>query len=151
MNAQPLVTPDVSRLVRRAQRAHEADELEKAERLYNTALLKQSNNFDALHGLGAIALSRGHPDSGLVLFQEALKADPYRADGFASVGLAFYTLKDFTRALTSFDAGLRLAPEDAELRNRRGVALLELGRMGEALEEFERVLSVAPRSFRGVG
>ncbi len=151
MNAQPPVPPDVSRLVRRAQRAHEAGDLEKAEQRYSTALAERPDNFDALHGLGAIALQRGQLESTLVLFQEALKADPGRADGFASLGLAFYTLKDFARALTSFDAGLRLAPNDAELRNRRGVALLELGRAREALEEFERVLDGAPHHVEALG
>jgi Tfp pilus assembly protein PilF len=151
MNAQPPVPPDVSRLVRRAQRAHEAGDLEKAERLYTKALAEQPDNFDACHGLGGIALQRGQPDSALVLFQAALKAEPDRADGFASLGLAFYTLKDFARALTSFDAGLHLAPDDAELRNRRGVTLLELGRAGEALEEFERVLAGAPDHFEALG
>ena len=130
MNAQPLVPPDVSRLVRRAQRAQEAGELDKAERLYNTALAEHPTGFDVLHGLGAIALQRGRPGAALPLVQEALKTDPGRADGFASLGLVFYALKDFERALTSFDAGLCLAPDNAELRNRRGVALLELGRAG---------------------
>jgi tetratricopeptide (TPR) repeat protein len=151
MNTQPLVPPDVSRLVRRAQRAQEAGELDKAERLYNTALAEHPTGFDVLHGLGAIALQRGRPGAALPLVQEALKTDPGRADGFASLGLVFYALKDFERALTSFDAGLCLAPDNAELRNRRGVALLELGRAGEALEEFERVLAGAPDHFEALG
>ena len=151
MNEQPLVPPNVSRLVRRAQRAQEADDLEKAERLYNTALAQRSNDFDALHGLGRIALQRGRLDTAVALFQEALKTDSDRADGFASLGLAFYALKDFARALKSFDAGLCLAPDDTEMRNRRGVALLELGRVGEALKEFERVLIGAPHHFEALG
>jgi hypothetical protein len=151
MNAQPLVPQNVSRLIRRAQRAHEAAELEKAEQLYNAALAQRPDSFDALHGLGGIQLSRGRPDSALAFIQEALKVDPERADGFASLGLVFYTLKDFARALTSFEAGLRLAPDDADLHNRRGVALLELGRIQHALEEFERVLACAPRHFKALG
>ena len=151
MNAQPLVPQNVSRLIRRAQRAHEAAELEKAERFYHAALAQRPDSFDALHGLGGIQLSRGRPDTALGFIQEALKVDPHRADGFASLGFVFYTLKDFARALTSFEAGLRLAPDDADLRNRRGVALLELGRIQQALEEFERVLARAPLHFEALG
>ena len=151
MNAQAPVSPNVSRLVRRAQRAYEAGDVEKAEGLYNAVLAQQLDSFDALHGLGGIALQRGRPDTALLLFQEALKTDPTRADGFASLGLVFYALNDFVRALTSFEEGLRLAPDDVELRNRRGVALLELGRAREALEEFERVLVCAPNHFEALG
>ena len=151
MNAQPPLPKDVSLLIRRAQRACGAGEFDKAEHLYNAALMQRPDSFDALHGLGGVQLQRGRLDRALVLFQEALKVDSSRADGFASLGLAFYTLKDFARALTSFDAGLRLAPDDMELHNRRGVALLELGRSHEALVEFERVLAAAPEHFEALG
>lgn len=151
MNAQPLMPQNASRLVRRAQRAQQAGELEKAERHYRAALKEQPDNFDALHGLGGIERERGRLDTALALIQEALKADPGRADGFASLGLVFYALKDFARTLTCFETGLRLAPHDLELRNRRGVALLELGRLSEALGEFERVLACAPNHIEALG
>ncbi len=131
----------VPRLLRRAQRAQGGDDLDKAERLYNAALQRVPQNFNALHGLGQIHHRRGCLDTALVLFQEALKADPWRADGFASLGLLFHALKQFERALKSYDEGLRLAPGDTELCNRRGVALLELGRLNEALENFDRALA----------
>ena len=80
-----------------------------------------------------------------------MKNDLSRADGFASLGLVFHTLKDFQRALVSYDEGLRLAPDDAELLNRRGVALLELGRPRDALENFDRVLLRAPDHLDALG
>ena len=142
---------DTSRLMRRAQHAHETGNQEKAERLYRGVLAQQPWNFDALHGLGSIHQKSGRLDTALVLFQEALKADQTRAEGFGSLGLVFYALKDFARALTSFEAGLRLAPNNVELRNRRGVALLELGRSREALEEFQDVLRTEPSHFEALG
>ncbi len=45
MNAQPPVSPDVSRLIRRAQRAHKAGDVDKAERLYNAALAHATAQF----------------------------------------------------------------------------------------------------------
>jgi tetratricopeptide (TPR) repeat protein len=137
---------NVSRVLRRAQRAHEGGELDKAERLYNAVLSHQKTSFDALHGLGQIKYLRGNLATALVLIQEALKADRARAEGFASLGLVFYSLKDFERALRSYDEGLRLAPDNAELFNRRGVAFLELGRTREALADFERALAMDPEN-----
>jgi Tfp pilus assembly protein PilF len=86
-----------------------------------------------------------------VLFQEALKADIGRADGFASLGLVFHALKQFERALVSCDEGLRLEPRNAELLNRRGVSLLELGRLHEALDDFESVLVADPAHLDALG
>jgi hypothetical protein len=147
---QPL-QPNLSRLVRRALRAHEQGEFDKAERLYTAVLRGDADNFDALHGLGLINYRRGRLDAALALIQAALKADLDRADGFSSLGLVFHALKQFERALKSYDEGLRLAPDDAELFNRRGVALLELGRPQEALDNFERVLAAVPDHLEALG
>ena len=142
---------NASRLLRRALRAHEQGEFDKAGRLYTAVLDHQPDNFDALHGLGQIHYRHGRLDTALALIQAALQTDPDRADGFASLGLVFHALKDFVRALTSYNEGLRLEPANCELRNRRGVALLELGRAAEALDDFDRVLAVAPDHFEALG
>jgi tetratricopeptide (TPR) repeat protein len=142
---------NASRLLRRAERAHEQGEFDKAARLYTAVLDHQCDNFDALHGLGLIHYRHGRLDTALALIQAALQADPDRADGFDSLGLVFHVLKDFVRALTSYSEGLRLEPDNREIRNRRGVALLELGRAAEALEDFDRVLAAAPDHFEALG
>jgi tetratricopeptide (TPR) repeat protein len=138
-------------MLRRAWRAHEDGEFDKAERLYTAVLHIHADNFDALHGLGLINYRRGRLDAALALIQAALKADLDRADGFSSLGLVFHALKQFERALKSYDEALRLAPGDTELLSRRGVALLELGRPREALENFERALAADPDHLEALG
>jgi len=148
--AQPL-QQNISRLLRRAQRAHEAGELAKAERLYNALLRHQPDNFDALHGLGRLHYQRGRLATALLLIQMALQSDDGRAEGFASLGLVFHLLRRFKEALASYDAGLRIAPRDSELLNRRGVALLELHRPRDAVENFERILAADPDHLDALG
>jgi tetratricopeptide (TPR) repeat protein len=143
--------PNVSRMLRRAQRAHEAGALDTAERLYNAVLAQRRQSFDALHGLGQIHYRRRRLDTALVLVQEALKADLGRAEGFSSLGLVFHALGQFGRALVSYEEGLRLDPDNTELLNRRGVALLDLGRPDEALGNFERVLAAEPTHIDAMG
>jgi tetratricopeptide (TPR) repeat protein len=133
-----------SRLLRRAQRAHESGEAAKAERLYNALLGHEPGNFDALHGLGQLHYHRGRLDTALVLLQTALRSDRTRAAAFSSLGLVFHCLGRFDEAVVSYDEGLSLSPGNAELLNRRGVALLELRRPLEALEDFARVLAGDP-------
>ncbi len=146
-----LSPPNLSRLLRRAQRAHAEGDLVKAERLYNALLQHDPGNFDALHDLGRINYRRGRLDAALALIQAALRTDLFRADGFASLGLVFHSLKQFERALKSYDEGLRIAPDDVELLNRLGVALLELRRPREALETFERLLTRDPDNVDALG
>jgi len=143
--------PNLARILRRADDARAKGDLGKAERLCTTLLRHRPDNFEALHGLGQINYRRGQLDAALAQFQEALKSDLSRADGFLSLGLVFHALRQWQRALVSFEEGLRLAADDAELLNGRGVALLELRRPGEALESFNRVLAVAPDHREGLG
>jgi tetratricopeptide (TPR) repeat protein len=147
----PALQPNVSRMLRRALRAHEQGEFDKAERLCNAVLRHHRDNFDALHVLGQIHCRRGRLDTALALIQAALKADLGRADGFSSLGLVFHSLRRFRDALTSYDEGLRIAPDNAELLNRRGVALLELRRPGEALDCFDRIIAADPGHFDALG
>jgi tetratricopeptide (TPR) repeat protein len=147
---QPL-RPNLTRMLRRALRAHEQGEFDKAERFYTAVLHIDPDHFDALRGLGLINYRRGRLDAALALIQAALQADLDRADGFSSLGLVFHALKQFERALKSYDEGLRLAPGDIEILSRRGVALLELGRSREALENFERVLTADPDHLDALG
>ena len=142
-----LLPANASRLLRRAVRAHEQGNFDKAQRLYTAVLEQQPACFEALHDLGLVHYQYGRLDTALVLFQEALKADLDRAEGFSSLGLVFHGLRQFERALTSYDAGLRIAPNDPALRNRRGVALLELGRAAESLADFDRVLAAEADHF----
>lgn len=142
---------NMSRMLRRARRAHDEGELAAAERLYTALLQDHPDNFDALHGLGQLHYQCGRFDTALVLLQNALSTDGARADGFASLGLVFHVLRRFNEALASYDAGLRVAPDDAELLNRRGVALLDLGRAGDALANFEAVLAANPGHLDALG
>jgi tetratricopeptide (TPR) repeat protein len=143
--------PNLSRMLRRAVRAHEKSDFQHADRLYNAVLAHDPGDFAALHGLGQLHCQCGRLDTALVLIQAALKSDDTRADGFASLGLVFHLLRRFKEAIAGYDAGLCLAPDDAVLLNRRGVALLEMRRTSEALEDFERVLADDPDHLDALG
>ena len=123
----------------------------KRNGFYTALLQHHPDNFDALHGLGLINYQRGRLDAALALIQAALQSDLTRADGFASLGLVFHALKDFARALVSYDEGLRLEPDNGELLNRRGVTLLELKRPREALASFDCLLAAAPAHLDALG
>jgi len=73
-----------------------------------------------------------------------------RAD-YAALGLSLYTSRRFDEALATYDAGLRIAPSDLDLRNGRGVALLELRRPAEARDEFVRALAADPDCLDALG
>ena len=115
---------EFSRLLRRAQRAHEAANSAKRSGFTPRCWSTSPENFDALHGLGQLHYHCGRLDTALVLFQTALRSDRDRAEGFASLGLVFHVSASSSEALASYDEGLshcarrRGTPQPA----RRGAA-----------------------------
>jgi len=72
-------------------------------------------------------------------------------ESYAALGLLLYMSRRFDEALAAYDDGLRVAPDDVELRNGRGVALLELRRPAEARDDFIRVLANDPTCLDALG
>jgi len=62
-----LLQSNCARMLRRAWRAHEHGEFDKAERFYTAILHIHPDHFDAMHGLGLINYRRGRLDAALAL------------------------------------------------------------------------------------
>jgi len=71
----------------------------------------------------------------------------YAAQGAYEVGVT----RQFGRAAASYTAGLRLAPEDADLLGGAGVVEQILGQWDSSLVHIERVATLDPRSVRALG
>jgi predicted O-linked N-acetylglucosamine transferase (SPINDLY family) len=63
---------------------HQAGHLQEAEKLYRAILQTNPNHPEANHNMGALAVQREHPASGLPYFIAALEADPARAQYWIS-------------------------------------------------------------------
>jgi Flp pilus assembly protein TadD len=57
---------------------------------------------------------------------------------------AAFASADFDRARASYEQALEKNPNDPEALNGRGQALVRLGRVADAIQDFERAASIAP-------
>ncbi|MCM5571936.1 type IV pilus biogenesis/stability protein PilW [Burkholderiaceae bacterium FT117] len=71
---------------------------------------------------------------------QALRADPEYPGAFGMLGLVYMALNDRERAEESFQRGLRLAPNDANLNNNYGWFLCQTGRERDSIARFEQAL-----------
>src|ERR1051326_3002291 len=72
-------------------------------------------------------------------------------ESYAALGLSLYMSRPCGGARAAYDNGLRIAPDDVELRTGRGVALLELRRPAEAHDDFMRALANDPSCLDALG
>jgi tetratricopeptide (TPR) repeat protein len=91
----------------------------------------------------------GSLDQALEAYQEAARLVPERALPLASQGTILHRLDRWPEAAASFDAALRIVPDDETTLRARATAREERGMVSGAAEDFERlafVLDVAGRS-----
>jgi len=83
-------------------------------------------------------------DEALSVAESAVARDPGSYEAHLALGLARQKLHDPVTALESYETALRLHANDADLHDNRGTALLELGRVPEAIASYERALAARP-------
>jgi protein O-GlcNAc transferase len=125
-------------------RAHQAGDLDKAERLYRDILKADGSNFDALYLLGYIHLQRGDWERAERQIGEALAVNPNSIDALFNRARALMNLGRHTEALSCLDKALSMRPDIPELLLTRGNVLLALNRAAEALASYEQALAVKP-------
>ena len=99
----------------------------------------------ALCNLGMVRLAQGKYDEAAVLFTRVIATDSTVAEAHYGLGSALRKSRRFLQALASFDHAIALAPNLGGYLERAEV-LIELGRTGDALGNYEQVLALQPGS-----
>ncbi len=117
----------------------------RAAELYAEVLRSDPRNEIALLGTAALSLQKGDWAGSREAVEKAVSFGTPSALTYAMLAEAELGGGHPDRALAASTRGLALAPEDPEARFRQGVALLELGRHGEA----EAVLRLCAEDGKG--
>jgi len=79
---------------------------------WTKALELQTEYVPAIHGTGAILLSRGDYDAAIDRFAQALRLQPDFADAHYNIGLALLGSEQRAKAIEAFERAVKLAPDD---------------------------------------
>ncbi|HEX3729786.1 MAG TPA: tetratricopeptide repeat protein [Opitutaceae bacterium] len=117
----------------------------EAEAHYEAALRLDPNVGSAQSNLGLALMKQGRGDEALGHFQAALRLQP--GDVAARNHLANTLARMDGRlpeAIDQYEHSLQLRPDQPEVQNNLGIALLMLGRAPEAIGHFEAALRLDP-------
>jgi tetratricopeptide (TPR) repeat protein len=115
----------------------------EAHRLIAAALKVDPRSGDALTNLGLALRAMNRTAEALASFERALALAPNHVEALNNRGLLLLTDGRAADALSCFDQVLRLAPRHLARINRAN-ALAGLGRLEEAIAEYDRVLAMFP-------
>jgi tetratricopeptide (TPR) repeat protein len=87
----------------------------------------------------------------LTLWEYAVNVDGNSGEACNNKGLALLDLHHNAEALECIDRAVKINPLNTMTRHNRALALAQMGRYDEALDEWERALSSSGNSKQGVG
>lgn len=132
-----------------AMQAHQADDLDTAERLYREVLDLRVAQPDALHYLGVLCHQDGRSDEGVELIRTALRITPKHPDAHNNLGNIHKECGRLREAEACYRKALEYGPQHHNALSNLAVVLEAQQRPQEAFEAFEKLLKLAPRFAQG--
>lgn len=135
---------DASRLFDDAMAHLQANDLPRAERLFNVLLKQEAEHPQALHALGVISLRTRRPAEAVEFIRKSLASKSETAAAHYDLGLAYLAASRFAEAVASFDDAIRLDPGMAKAYGGRAQALTRLRFFRHALASADQALAIQP-------
>lgn len=111
---------------------------------YERAVELKPDYEGAWHNLGLAYSSMGRSGDAIAAFEKAIVLKPGYGDAHFSLGLAYRDLKRLDDAVKELRIALRIEPDDWMAVKTLGDTLYELGRYGEARQEYAHFAQMAP-------
>ncbi|SEI41551.1 Predicted methyltransferase, contains TPR repeat [Frateuria terrea] len=136
-------------VLQQALRAHQADDLDTAERLYREVLELHAAQPDALHYLGVLCHQRGRSDEAVELIRTALKITPRHPDAHNNLGNIHKECDRPAEAEACYRRALECSAGHHNALGNLAVVLEVQSRLDEAFEAYGSLLQQAPDDARG--
>ncbi|HET6433613.1 tetratricopeptide repeat protein [Dyella sp.] len=146
--AKPASKPHAA-LLARAIQAHQAGDLDGAERLYNEVLEMHVAQPDALHFLGVLCHQRGRSDEAVSLIGSALKITPRHPDAHNNLGNIHKECGRLAEAEACYRRALECGPGHYNALSNLAVVLEAQERLDDAFDAYTRLLQQAPAYAHG--
>jgi predicted O-linked N-acetylglucosamine transferase (SPINDLY family) len=119
--------------------------LDRARKLYEEILSRNTRDFDALHLLGVIAAQTGNHARAVALIGRAIEVDPKNTAAFAAHfnrGMSQQALRQWDAALASYNSATTIEPGCADAYSARGNVLRELKQYEAAIDSYGQAIAL---------
>ncbi len=126
-------------------RAHHAQgQLRLAEGCYRQVLTLDSNNVDAVHLLGVVALQSNAAEEAVRLIKRAARKSPFDPAIFVNLGAAYRKAGRLKEAREAYEEAVKLKPDLAEAYFNLGKVLFALEDADAAIAASRKCLALKP-------
>ncbi len=122
---------------------YEKDDPEAAIKKFEECLAKDPSNAHAQFNIAICYNDLGQTDKALEAYRKVLALNPTYADAYFNIGRIYHLRKDFDEAVVYYDKALADDPYSADVLYNYAHALMESGRVEEAIDGWRRYLTIA--------
>ena len=140
---------DIPAAIKLAKAYRKLDQFDKAQALYRAVLAPgsgadSSQRAEACNGIGFIYEQQKHYDRAIEQYERALHFRPFWERPLLHIGSCLLDQGDYAGAEHALQNALRLAPNDASIRNCMGILFSRTGRPEAAEREYSTAVKVRP-------
>lgn len=103
------------------------------------------------YALGVWYGMNNEPDKAIDALKKALDLDPEYSEPLNQIAYQYMKKGDYARALSYFRRYATLSPDDANPHDSMGDLLWQMGKLDDALAEFEKALAIKPDFYVSAG
>ena len=133
----------------RAIEAHQAGDLDAAERLYGEVLDVRVAQPDAMHFLGVLSHQMGRSDEAVTLIGAALSITPNHPDAHNNLGNVHKECGRLAEAERSYRRALECSPAHYQALSNLAIVLEAQSKLDDAFEAYVQLLEQAPTYAHG--
>jgi tetratricopeptide (TPR) repeat protein len=130
-------------LFKQGEAEYEKEDYEAAIEKFEKCLTKDPENADAQFNIGVCYTDLGEPDKALEAYRKTLAIDPHYHYAYFNMGRIYHLRKDFVEAIVYYEKALAEDPYAPDLLYNYAHALMESGRVEDAVEAWGRYLTIA--------
>jgi tetratricopeptide (TPR) repeat protein len=122
---------------------YEKEDFRAAIEKFEKCLAKDPANAHAQFNIGVCYNDLGDAEKALEAYHKTLAIDPEYPDAYFNVGRIYHLRKDFVEAAAYYEKALQEDPYAPDVLYNYAHALMESGRAADAIEEWNRYLTIA--------
>ena len=123
---------------------HQDGQVRQAEQIYQQILRINSQDAEALHLLGVVALQAKKYEVAVKLITQATKVDSEQSSFFNNLSVALIKQGKLEEAVHACQQAIKLQPDDVETHYNLGIALQKLDKLEQALTVYQKAIKIQP-------
>lgn len=133
-----------------AKKLHQQGHLREASLIYETVLKSDPENAESMHLLGLVAAQSGKHELAVNWISQALVICPENSKYHNNLGTAWVDLKQFAKAIDSYDSAIQYKEDYADAYFNKSLALIQLKHWDAAALTLNKALVHQPEFFEAM-